>query len=694
MKRFNSILIANRGEIACRVIRTAKELGYRTIAVYSDADAGAPHVQLADEAVRIGAGPVGESYLLAERILEAAVTSGAEAIHPGYGFLSENAAFAQAVEAAGLVFIGPSAEAIEVMGNKAESKRRMIAAGVPCVPGYEGHDQSDECLLVEGAKISLPLMVKAAAGGGGRGMRLVHDQADLANAIKLARAEAESAFGSGELILEKAIIKPRHVEIQVFADTFGNTVHLGERDCSVQRRHQKVIEEAPCPIMTPELREQMGQSAIEAAKSVNYRGAGTVEFLLDSGKNAAFYFLEMNTRLQVEHPVTELITGLDLVALQIAVAQGEQLGFEQADIQLEGHAIEVRLYTEDPSQDFLPASGPVELWQPASAVGLRIDSGICSGQGISPFYDPMVAKVIGYGPNREVARQRLIAGLKETVLFGTPNNARFLIQCLEKQQFIDGLATTDFIAEEFSEADLANPLPEFADAAVAAVLELRLEHNQLFQRALGVSHNLRDWTSASCLVSRKQYQFDELIYDLAISPEGKDSYRITGMVAAMDTGESPSVVVTLSQLQDTSAQLLVDGKAITAIYMSPKKGQLYCSIEGRSAFFKDLIILDGLADEAVGGGRVISPMHGLLLDVLVAPGDLVVKGQVLAVLEAMKMHYEITAEIDGTVIEVSAVTGNQVATDDLLIEISEPEELGDDTGTTNSTINKNKDEAA
>jgi geranyl-CoA carboxylase alpha subunit len=580
------------------------------------------------------------------------------------------------------------------MGNKAESKRRIIAAGVPCVPGYAGHDQSDECLLVEGAKISLPLMVKAAAGGGGRGMRLVHDQADLANAIKLARAEAESAFGSGELILEKAIIKPRHVEIQVFADTFGNTVHLGERDCSVQRRHQKVIEEAPCPIMTPELREQMGQSAIEAAKSVNYRGAGTVEFLLDSGKNAAFYFLEMNTRLQVEHPVTELITGLDLVALQIAVAQGEQLGLEQADIQLEGHAIEVRLYTEDPSQDFLPASGPVELWQPASAVGLRIDSGICSGQGISPFYDPMVAKVIGYGPNREVARQRLIAGLKETVLFGTPNTARFLIQCLEKQQFIDGLSTTAFIAEEFSEADLANPLPEFADAAVAAVLELRLEHNQLFQRALGVSHNLRDWTSASCLVSRKQYQFDELIYDLAISPEGKDSYRITGMVAAMDTGESPSVVVTLSQLQDTSAQLLVDGKAITAIYMSPKKGQLYCSIQGRSAFFKDLIILDGLADEAVGGGRVISPMHGLLLDVLVAPGDLVVKGQVLAVLEAMKMHYEITAEIDGTVIEVSAVTGNQVATDDLLIEISEPEELGDDTGTTNSTINKNKDEAA
>ena len=670
MKRFNSILIANRGEIACRVIRTAKQLGYRTIAVYSDADTAAPHVQLADEAVRIGPGPVGESYLLPERILEAAVHSGAEAIHPGYGFLSENAAFAAAIEDAGLVFIGPSAEAIEVMGNKAESKRRMIAAGVPCVPGYEGHDQGDKTLLAEGAKIPLPLMVKAAAGGGGRAMRLVDDQADLGNAIKLARAEAESAFGSGELILEQAIIKPRHVEIQVFADSFGNTVHLRERDCSVQRRHQKVIEEAPCPIMTPELREQMGQSAIDAAKSVSYQGAGTVEFLLDN--SGRFYFLEMNTRLQVEHPVTELITGLDLVALQIAVAQGEALGLEQADIQLEGHAIEVRLYTEDPSQDFLPASGPVELWQPATGVGVRIDSGICTGQGISPFYDPMVAKVIGYGPTREVARLRLIAALRETVLFGTPNNMRFLIQCLEKQQFIDGFFTTAFIAEEFSEADLANPLPQFADAAVAAVLELRLEHNQLFERALGVSHNLKDWTSASPLVSRKQYQFDQLIHDLAISPQGDGSY----LVSSIDTGESRSLVVTLSELKDTRAELLVGGKAITATYSSPVKGQLYCSIEGRSALFKDLIILDGLVDEAVGGGRVIAPMHGLLLDVLVAPGDQVVVGQVLAVLEAMKMHYEISAEIDGTVMDVSAVTGNQVATDDLLVEIAALESEG------------------
>ena len=508
MNNFNSILIANRGEIACRVIRTAKKLGYRTVAVYSDADAGAPHVQLADDAVRIGPGPVGESYLVPELILQAAVSSGAESIHPGYGFLSENAAFAEAVESAGLVFIGPTREAIDVMGNKAESKRRMIEAGVPCVPGYEGHDQSDKILLAEGLKIDLPLMVKAAAGGGGRGMRLVHDQADLANAIKLARAEAEGAFGSGELILEKAIIKPRHVEIQVFADTMGNTVHLGERDCSVQRRHQKVVEEAPCPVMTPELREKMGQSAIDAAKSVNYRGAGTVEFLLDD--SGFFYFLEMNTRLQVEHPVTELITGLDLVALQISVAQGEPLGLSQTDINLEGHAIEVRLYTEDPSQDFLPASGPVDLWAPASGVGVRIDDGISSGQAISPFYDPMVAKVIGYGPTRETARLRLIGALKETVLFGTPNNKDFLIQCLEKQSFIDGAATTAFIAEEFSEADLAVAPVSFSDSAVAATLDLWLENKAHFQRSLLVSCELKNWTIASAMVSRKQYQFDDI----------------------------------------------------------------------------------------------------------------------------------------------------------------------------------------
>ncbi len=667
MKPFNSILIANRGEIACRVIRTAKQLGYRTIAVYSEADAGAPHMQLADAAVCIGPGPVGESYLLADNILAAAASSGAEAIHPGYGFLSENAAFAEAVESAGLVFIGPTREAIDVMGNKAESKRRMIDAGVPCVPGYEGLDQSDKTLLAESNKIDLPLMVKAAAGGGGRGMRLVHDYKELANAIKLARAEAESAFGSGELILEKAIIQPRHVEIQVFADTQGNTIHLGERDCSVQRRHQKVVEEAPCPIMTPELREQMGQSAIDAAKSVNYRGAGTVEFLLDS--SGAFYFLEMNTRLQVEHPVTELITGLDLVELQINVAQGQPLGLTQEDIKLQGAAIEVRLYTEDPSQDFLPASGPVDLWQPASGVGVRIDGGISTGQAISPFYDPMVAKVIGYGADRETARLRLIDALKETVLFGTANNKDFLIQCLEKQRFIDGAATTAFIAEEFNEADLAVAQPSVEDAAAAAVIDLNLEYQRHFARSTLSSHKLKNWTMASGLVSRKQYQFGESLYDLSISPlaNSPDTYL------ASCAQSQQQVEIQLLTLEGQSASLLVNDSTQLATFKLRRQGQLYCSIAGRSAMFKDQIILDGAVDEAVGGGRVVAPMHGLLLEVLVKPGDQVLKGQNLAVLEAMKMHYEIIAEVDGTVEEVTAVAGNQVAADDVLIEIQQEE---------------------
>jgi geranyl-CoA carboxylase alpha subunit len=668
INNFNSILIANRGEIACRVIRTAKKLGYRTVAVYSDADAGAPHVQLADDAVRIGPGPVSESYLVPELILQAAASSGAESIHPGYGFLSENGAFAEAVETAGLVFIGPSREAIDVMGNKAESKRRMIEAGVPCVPGYEGYDQSDKTLLTEGLKIDLPLMVKAAAGGGGRGMRLVHDQADLASAIKLARAEAEGAFGSGELILEKAIIKPRHVEIQVFADTMGNTVHLGERDCSVQRRHQKVVEEAPCPVMTPELREKMGQSAIDAAKSVNYRGAGTVEFLLDD--SGFFYFLEMNTRLQVEHPVTELITGLDLVALQIKVAQGEPLGLSQADINLEGHAIEVRLYTEDPSQDFLPASGPVDLWAPASGVGVRVDDGISTGQAISPFYDPMVAKVIGYGSTREAARLRLIGALKETVLFGTPNNKDFLIQCLKKQSFIDGAATTAFIAEEFSDAELEIQPVSFADSAVAGTLELCLENKGHFQRSLLVSSQLQNWTIASAMVSRKQYQFDDTTHDLSISPVNSsvDTYQVT------DSAAEQSAEIQIVSMQANTAEVLLDGVKLVAQFSQLQRGQMHCSIQGRGAFFNDLIILDGANDEEVGGGRVIAPMHGLLLEVLVKPDDEVTKGQTLAVLEAMKMHYEIQAEIDGTVSEVRAVAGKQVAADDVLIKINESED--------------------
>jgi geranyl-CoA carboxylase alpha subunit len=659
MTRFTSILIANRGEIACRVIRTAKALGYRTIAVYSDADANAPHVQLADEAVAIGPGPVNESYLVAGNILQAAADSRAEAIHPGYGFLSENADFAQAVEDAGLVFIGPTAEAINLMGNKAEAKRLMINADVPCVPGYEGEDQSDEALLAEGGKITLPLMVKAAAGGGGRGMRLVQDYKDLPDALKLARAEAESAFGSGELILEKAIIRPRHVEVQVFADTQGNTIHLGERDCSVQRRHQKVVEEAPCPVMTEELRAQMGAAAVDAARSINYRGAGTVEFLLDeSGK---FYFLEMNTRLQVEHPVTEIITGLDLVELQIQVAQGEELGLTQDDISLTGHAIEVRLYTEDPTQDFLPTSGPVDLWEPASGVGVRIDSGICSGQDISPFYDPMVAKVIAGGPTREIARLRLLEALNETLLFGTRNNKDFLVACLEKQVFIDGQATTAFIAEEFVEGEISENIPRFTDAAVAAVLEVAAEYEQAQSSSVFVARNLRNWSSASPLVSRKQYNFDETDYSLSVMSTSGQAYRVFD--------DEQSVDIKVLSIEGNTAHVGINGSQHIARFHAPQVGTLYVSIDGRTATFRDLIRLDGQDDISGGGGNVIAPMHGVLLEVLVSAGDSVSEGQSLAVLEAMKMHYQIVAEADGTVTEVLAEAGKQVAADDLLILI-------------------------
>tara|TARA_R110002072_G_scaffold127330_1_gene264580 strand:- start:2278 stop:4269 length:1992 start_codon:yes stop_codon:yes gene_type:complete len=659
MTRFSSILVANRGEIACRIIRSAKAQGYRTVAVYSDADAKAPHVQMADEAVHIGPGPVNESYLVVDNILNAAKSSRAEAIHPGYGFLSENADFARACDDAGLVFIGPSADAIHLMGNKAEAKRRMIAAEVPCVPGYEGQDQDDETLLREGANIELPLMVKASAGGGGRGMRLVDKADELANAIKLARAEATAAFGNDELILEKAIIRPRHVEVQVFGDSHGNIVHLGERDCSIQRRHQKVVEEAPCPIMTEALRNKMGAAAVAAARSIDYCGAGTVEFLLDeSGK---FYFLEMNTRLQVEHPVTELITDRDLVALQLQVAQGEPLGFSQNDVTLNGHAIEVRLYTEDPGQDFLPTSGPVDLWSPPSGAGIRVDSGICTGQATSPFYDPMVAKIIASGPTRDIARLRLIEALKETVLFGTRHNRDFLVNCLEKNCFAEGKATTAFIAEEFAEGEIVDQQPTFADNAVAAVLDMRLQHLDLYDRSVLVAPQLRDWASASPLVSRKQYSHGEEVHDLSVTPLGDSRYRVFD--------ENNTVVIQLLSMGDSIAHVDIDETHHVVRYHLPEEGKLYLSIDGRAAQYSDMIRVDGAQDQTAGSGSVVAPMHGLLLEVHVATGDTVEEGQTLAVLEAMKMHYEIVASAAGEVTEVLALAGNQVAADDLLIEI-------------------------
>jgi len=663
MRTFKSILVANRGEIAVRVMRTAQALGYKTIAVYSEADAKAPHVQMADDAVLIGPPPVGQSYLDMEGVLAAAKEAGAEAIHPGYGFLSENADFARACEAAGLVFIGPTAESIDLMGNKAAAKRRMIEAKVPCVPGYEDTDQSDKTLISAAKDIGFPIMVKAAAGGGGRGMRLVHDAQDLPDAINSARSEALNAFGSGELILEKAIICPRHVEVQVFADTHGNAVHLGERDCSVQRRHQKVVEEAPCAVMTDDLRARMGAAAVEAAQSINYRGAGTVEFLLDTEGN--FYFLEMNTRLQVEHPVTEMITGLDLVGLQIQVAEGHPLGLTQDDIKLSGHAIEVRLYAEDPAQDFLPCTGTVDLWHPAEGEGLRFDGGIETGQEISPFYDPMIAKAIAWGETREVARHRLIESLKDTVLFGLTTNRGFLIDVLSKETFARGEATTAFIADEFTEGDLANPTPDLKQAAMAAVVHYCTERQSALENSVAVSPELLNWSSGGELITRYVYAWDEAEIDLTLSPQRDQKYKV-------QSGDE-SLSIELLDLTDNTARLRVDGRRQTVHFAVPTPGHIYLSVGGKTSSFRNRIAFAASAEEAAGGGRVTAPMHGTLLEVLVKAGDEVKIGTRLAVLEAMKMQHDILAEIDGTVVEVLVQAANQIAADDLIMEIEAAE---------------------
>jgi geranyl-CoA carboxylase alpha subunit len=661
MRTFNSILVANRGEIAVRIMRTAQALGYRTIAVYSEADADAPHVKMADDAVLLGPAPVAQSYLDMERVLAAAKTSGAEAIHPGYGFLSENADFARAVEAAGLVFIGPDASSIDLMGNKAAAKRRMIAANVPCVPGYEDADQADVTLIKAANKIGFPVMVKAAAGGGGRGMRLVATVDNLPDALKSARSEALNAFGSDELILEKAILRPRHVEVQVFADTQGNTIHLGERDCSVQRRHQKVVEEAPCPVMTPDLRERMGAAAVEAARSIGYRGAGTVEFLLD--ENGDFYFLEMNTRLQVEHPVTEMITGLDLVALQIKVAEGLPLGLDQGDINLTGHAIEVRLYAEDTSQDFLPCTGRIDVWAPAIGEGLRFDSGIEAGQEVSPFYDPMIAKVVAWGETRDIARHRLIEALKVTALFGLTTNRGFLIDVLGRESFAKGEATTAFIEDEFSDVDLQASIPDAGQAAMAAVLHYSGERDAARAKSVNVSKALLNWSSGGIPETRYVYQWDESEIDLTVSPIGQKAFKVT-------KGDQTFSLEILSVFNNT-ARLRLDGRGEKVQFHQPSPGIILLSLDGNNITFRNSIAFASNVEDAAGSGQVLAPMHGTLLEIIVKSGDKVKSGDRLAVLEAMKMQHDIVAEVDGTVSAVHGNAGTQVAADTLLIEIEE-----------------------
>lgn len=659
MGDFSTLLVANRGEIAVRIMRTARELGIRTVAVYSDADATAPHVRFADDAVRLGPAPVSESYLLGHKIIEAAIASGAQAIHPGYGFLSENAGFAWACDQAGLVFVGPPIGAIDIMGDKARSKRAMIAAGVPCVPGYQGDDQSDAVLRTAAQEIGFPVMVKAAAGGGGRGMRLVHRAQDLPGALKLARSEAQNAFGSGDLIIEKAIIRPRHVEIQVFGDRHGTIIHLGERDCSVQRRHQKIIEEAPCPVMTSDLRAQMGAAAVEAARAVDYVGAGTVEFLLD--QNGAFYFLEMNTRLQVEHPVTEAVTGLDLVAMQLKVAGGEPLGLRQEEVAIRGHAIEVRLYAEDPNADFLPSTGPVKLWAPPQGTGIRVDAGIVTGGEVCPFYDPMVAKIIASGSTREEARRRLIGALGRSALFGPKTNRDFLIDALGRETFAAGAATTAFIAETYGDGGFKAAGPGAEDHAVAAVLQYALAQRRSLAQALTVSRELVDWSSTGSLTSVFIYDTPDGPTTVTVRASGKDSYQA-------ETSDG-TVHITLQSFGFPAGRLSVNGRGAEVLVHEEDERTLAIATATRSFVVVNLAGGSVSEEASGGGGTVRAPMHGLLLEICVSEGEQVTKGQKLAILEAMKMQHEILAAIDGRISSVAATPNTQIAADALILEI-------------------------
>ncbi|MCM2287523.1 MAG: ATP-grasp domain-containing protein [Sulfuritalea sp.] len=629
---FCKILVANRGEIACRVMRTARTLGYRSVAVYSDADAGAPHVALADDAVRIGPAPAAESYLNVAAILNAARRSGAGAVHPGYGFLSENAAFAQACADVGLVFIGPPAAAIAVMGDKAGAKRRMAAAGVPTVPGYLGEDQSDARLTAEAEELGYPLLVKAVAGGGGRGMRLASSAVEMPEALAGARREALAAFGDATLMLERLIEQGRHIEIQIFADAHGNAVHLGERDCTAQRRRQKVIEEAPSPIVTPSMREAMGRDAVAAALAVDYRGAGTVEFIVDT--ELKHYFLEMNTRLQVEHPVTEMITGLDLVEWQLRVAAGEPLPLQQDQIAFSGHAIEARLYAEDPYAGFAPQTGTVRHFRPDAALrpGVRIDAGIIEGGSVTPFYDPLLAKVIAHGRDRNDAIRRLMAALEDAPLLGLANNGGFLRDLLDHERFRGAAMHTTLLDKwaATSDAILQRPQPTEDDWQLAAAL---------FAGKTG-------WRSDSVAS-----------FDLTLACG--DEIRKVGAHATP-----------IEWQIDADGRLRHTQHGITRHASIHRDGDtLHLARDGQVFVFNEVSPLahaENRNDPAIARAAVA----GTVTRIEVCAGDTVIAGQTLAIIEAMKMEMRVTANAAGTIAAVRVMIGQQVEAGAILVELN------------------------
>ncbi len=673
---FNKILIANRGEIACRVAATARRLGVKTVAVYSDADANAKHVAVCDEAVHIGGSAPKESYLRWERIIDAAKATGAQAIHPGYGFLSENEDFAKACADAGLVFIGPPASAINAMGLKAESKRLMEQAQVPLVPGYHGADQDPALLQREADRIGYPVLIKASAGGGGKGMRAVDKSEDFAAALESCKREAINSFGDDAVLVEKYVQRPRHIEIQVFGDTHGNCVYLFERDCSVQRRHQKVLEEAPAPGMTAELRARMGEAAVAAARAVNYVGAGTVEFIVeqpggyDHPEQMRFYFMEMNTRLQVEHPVTEAITGLDLVEWQLRVAAGEPLPLRQEQLAIRGHAIEARICAENPDNQFLPATGTLQVYRkPAhrsfEVADVRFDDGVRVGDTISPFYDSMVAKLIVHGDTREQALARLDDALAQTHIVGLATNVQFLRHVVRSPSFAQARLDTALIPREaavlFEQEPVGLPLAVAAAVAETLLAERAAEGRDPFSKSDG-------WRSHGLFTRRFAFEFQGQSCGATLAYLHDGGLRLT----VGEGADAASGLLTFARAAHGSGwalDLAFAGERTRAtVYMQGERAHVFLPRGATQIVEIDLLAHAG--DTAAEGGRLTAPMPGKVVSFAVKAGDAVKKGQPLAVMEAMKMEHTIAAPADGTVAELLYVPGDQVAEGAELLKLS------------------------
>ncbi len=653
---FHKILIANRGEIACRVAATAARLGVRTVAVYSDADAQAAHVQACDEAVHIGGAAVADSYLQWQRILDAAVKTSAQAVHPGYGFLSENADFANACARAGLVFIGPGVEAIQAMGLKAASKQLMEKAGVPLVPGYHGADQTPALLESEAKRIGFPVLIKASAGGGGKGMRIVHKESDFAEALASCQREAKNSFGDDAVLIEKYVQRPRHIEIQVFGDTHGNVIHLHERDCSVQRRHQKVLEESPAPGLTQDMRERMGAAAVAAAKAVNYVGAGTVEFIVEQTERGMdFFFMEMNTRLQVEHPVTEAVTGLDLVEWQLRIASGEPLPLTQAQVTVQGHAMEARICAETPDNDFLPAIGQLRVLQtpPASRFAVsevRWDSGVRQGDSISPYYDSMIAKLIVHADTREQALARLDMALAQLHIVGVQNNVAFIRRVIRTDSFVQAHLDTALIEREkavlFHQQTLSTPLG--IAAVVSALLRSEQHHSEDWVDPWSVRES---WLMQGRSVRSFHFEMHGETHTAALTSlvRGGMRLQIDGHDAAFSW-------------RDAAGQLQVtwDDQALRChVYQDADDWHVFTDTGEASLRLSDPLAY--VTQDAAVGGNLTAPMPGKLLSFAVKTGDKVVAGQALAVMEAMKMEHTVAAPGSGTVAELLYAPGDQVA---------------------------------